>query len=376
VGPGRARLTRRGGLVLGLAAWLAGLALAEALVRLAFPQPLRPAWDDVLSGVRVPRPGLTGRHTMPGAFAVTVSINGQRFRARHEISPAAEPGVLRVAVLGDSLAFGWGAEDVETYPARLEELLAERLAPARFEVLNAAFPGTCMGEKVRWYEVGVRPFHPKVVVLSALGDDVDGDLYWRVFSLDAQGVAQPAPAARVDADAGVRGARALFEHLPGRELLAERSQLFALVRRAATRLVSSERTSALGARPATPEEMARFRGDGLPLLQAELRRLQQDVSADGARLIVVFLPFRDSVYATTGWWADELRGKSQEVSRALAAVCAELRVPFKDVTAELVAQARRSGPALYHEGTETHPTPLGYRAIAESVAPLVAEGLP
>jgi hypothetical protein len=38
---------------------------------------------------------------------------------------------------------------------------------------------------------GVRPFHPALVVLTLLGDDVDGDLFWRVFALDAAGRAEP-----------------------------------------------------------------------------------------------------------------------------------------------------------------------------------------
>src|SRR5207249_7031323 len=56
-----------------------------------------------------------------------------------------------------------------------------------FEVINAGYPGTCLGEKAAWYERGVRPLHPSLVVLTLLGDDVDGDLFWRVFSLDAEG---------------------------------------------------------------------------------------------------------------------------------------------------------------------------------------------
>lgn len=363
-------------LVLALASGLASLGMAEGLVRLAAPQSLRPAWDDELSGIRVPRPGQTGRHSVPGHFAVTVSINAQRFRARREYAPAPPPGVTRLAVLGDSLAFGWGAEDDESYPAHLERLLEQRLAPARFEVINAAFPGTCLGEKSAWYEIGVRRFQPALVILTALGDDVDGDLFWRVFSRDPAGRAVPsAGLLRGPAEPAVRRARALFKSLPGYERLAERSQLFGVVRRAATRLVSSERTTSLGQKPATPAEVERFRQEGLPLLLAEVGWLRERVSEDGARLVVIFLPFRDSVYPTASWWADELRWKSREVSEAMRAVCAEEGLPFKDVTPDLVARASASGPPLYHEGADTHPTPEGYRAIAEAVVSFVAEAL-
>lgn len=369
------KLRRRlGGALLFVVSGLVSLGLGEGLVRVFAPQSLRPAWDDELFGIRVARPRVTGRHTMPGKFDVGVSINSQRFRAARDYPPSPPLGVTRVVVLGDSLAFGWGARDDETYPALLERALERRLVPLRFEVINAAFPGTCLGEKAAWYELGVRSLSPRLVVLTALGDDVDGDLYWRVFSLDAQGRALPSPRwRRGPSDPAPRRVRSLFRSLPGYQRLVERSQLFAVARHAATRLVSSERTTSLGRRPATAQETRRFREQGVPLLQAELRWLGERVAGAGARLAVVFLPFRESVYPTQGWWAEELRWKSRAVSDALREVCAERGQPFRDATADLVALASAGGPALYHEGSDTHPTPEGYRAIAESVAAWLAD---
>ena len=362
--------TRAPAALLFLVSVLVALALGEALIRRFAPQGLKPAWDDEIQGIRVPRPGVVGVHSQPGKFEVSVSINGQRFRGTRDYSPEPPPGVTRVAVLGDSFTFGWGVEDQETYPALVERALERRLAPRRFEVLNAAFPGTCLGEKAAWYELGVRRFGPRLVVLTALGDDVDGDLYWRVFTLDASGRAQPSPAwGRGSSDPSPRRASSLFRRLPGYEWLIERSQLFGLVRHAATRLVSAERTTSLGQRPATPDEARRFREEGLPLLQAELRWLADRVAESGGTLAVVFLPFRESVYFDQGWWADELRWKSQAQSEALRVTCAEDGLPFKDATEHIQARARAEPTVpLYHEGTETHPTPAGYRAIAESVA--------
>ncbi len=165
----------------------------------------------------------------------------------------------------------------------------------------------------------------------------------------------------------VRTTRAALAAIPGAEALAEHSQLFGLVRRALTRALSSERTSALGQKPATAEERRRFREEGLPLLAAELRRLEAATRADGASLAVVFVPFRQGVYGDAGWWADELRWKSSAIAAQAAQDLAGRGVPFLDLTPALVARAR-SGPPLYHAGEETHPTPRGYRAIADEVA--------
>jgi lysophospholipase L1-like esterase len=340
----------------------AALAAGEAAVRIAAPQPLRPAWDDAVGGVRVARAGVRGRHSAPGAFDVTVSINRQRLRADREYGPPRE-GALRIAVLGDSVAFGWGVEDGETYPAQLERLLAARRA---VEVVNAGFPGTSLGEKAAWYEIGVRPLAPSVVVLTLLGDDVDGDLYWRVFTRDERGRAVRGPG---QGPAAARRSRGLARRLPGYAWAAERSHLLGLVRRTATRLLSRERTTTLGRRPAGEAEVRRFREEGLPLLEAELAWLHERVRGDGAALAVAFVPFRESVHGDEGWWPDELRWKSREIAAAAARACAARGVPFRDVTDALAGRARSA--ALYHAGAETHPTPAGYRAIAEEVAVLV-----
>jgi lysophospholipase L1-like esterase len=342
-----------------------GIAVAalagEGLVRAFVPQPLRPAWDDELSGVRVPRAGLRGRHRHPGAFDVQVAINSQRFRGAREHASQPAPDVARIAVLGDSLAFGWGAGDADTYPARLERLLSTD--GRRVEVMNAAFPGTCLGEKLAWYESGVRPFHPRVVLLTLAGDDVDGDLYWRVYTL------QEGEAVRVSgpAHAAARTTRGVLARLPATSWLAEHSQSFTLVRRGLTRALSRERTTVLGQQPATPEQVRVFRGEGLSLLRAELRAMIRLASREGSALAVVFVPFRQSVYGDEGWWADELRWKSEAVADAAAIVSASHGVPFLDVTPALARRAR-TARGLYHQGEETHPTPEGYGAIAEEVA--------
>ena len=347
----------------------AALVAGEGVVRLLAPQPLRPAWDDELGGIRVARPGVRGRHSAPGAFDVTVTINRQRLRGRREYGPRPD-GATRIAVLGDSMTFGWGVEDGETYPAQLEEIL--QAGGGRVEVINAGFPGTCLGEKAAWYTTGVRPLAPSLVVLTLLGDDVDGDLYWRVFERDAEGIA-----VRVAAGPGAASARrtrGLFQRLPGYATLAERSHLFGLVRRSVTRVVSRERTTALGQAPATADDVRRFREEGLPLLRAEIAWLDDRVREDGGELVVAFVPFREGVYGDAGWWPDELRWKSREIAQAAADVCRRRGLRFRDTTAAL---ARRAASAtLYHAGAETHPTPAGYRAIAEEVADLLAEGAP
>ncbi len=216
---------------------------------------------------------------------------------------------------------------------------------------------------------GVRPFRPSLVVLTLLGDDVDGDLFWRVFALDAAGgVVRSVPSARAAGPRAAASTRSAFQALPGYEWLAERSELFGLVRTAAAQVAYRDRTSALGHAPATPGAAARFSREGLALLAGELRWLRERTREDGAGLAVVLLPFRVSVYPDGGWWADELRWKTAAIAEAADRTCREMAVPFRDLTPALVERSRSAAVPLYHEGVETHPTPAGYSAIAEEVA--------
>jgi len=352
----------------------AAIVVAEVLVRAFAPQAVRVAWEDEQDGIRVPRPDVRGRHAVPGKFDVWVTINSRRFRGSREYATSPAPGVTRLAVLGDSMTFGWGAEDDQTYPAQLESILGAEAGKGLVEVINAGYPGTCLGEKAAWYVRGVRPYRPSRVVLTLLGDDVDGDLFWRVFSLDATGSVVPnPPSARGPGPRAAASTRSVVQSLPGYERLAERSELFALVRAAAARVASRERTSALGLVPATPDEAARFRGEGLALLAGELRWLRERTREDGADLAVVLIPFREGVYPAGGWWADELRWKTAAVAEAADRTCREMAVRFLDVTPALVDRSRSASSPLYHEGVETHPTPAGYRAIAEEVAGFLLE---
>jgi hypothetical protein len=60
--------------------------------------------------------------SIPGEFDVTAHINNYGFRGP-DISETKPAGVTRVFIVGDSYTFGVGAEDDQTIPARLQNLL-------------------------------------------------------------------------------------------------------------------------------------------------------------------------------------------------------------------------------------------------------------
>lgn len=83
------------------------------------------------------RPGFRG--SLEDTADVLYEINADGFRDR-EYAPTPPPGTFRILVLGASTTFGWGVNESDTYPSRLERLLDARDG-RRVEVLNFGVNG-------------------------------------------------------------------------------------------------------------------------------------------------------------------------------------------------------------------------------------------
>lgn len=78
-------------------------------------------------------------------FNHKVATNSLGLRGTKEIERQKPEGVYRILVIGDSMTFGWGVEDNETFSAVLERNLnaaaEETGIDKKFEVINAGFMG-------------------------------------------------------------------------------------------------------------------------------------------------------------------------------------------------------------------------------------------
>lgn len=104
-----------------------------------------------------------GWHPRPGARFEKWSINNFGFRGP-DISREKPAGVLRVAVLGSSEAFGQAERAGSEFPRALERELNGR-DPSRFEVVNAAIPGMPVARMPGYWDQWVRDFDFDVVVV-------------------------------------------------------------------------------------------------------------------------------------------------------------------------------------------------------------------
>ena len=108
---------------------------------------------------------------MLGVVNWIIKTNQWGFRG-NSIEREKTPGVQRIAMVGDSITDGFYVENEDTYPVYLETFLREKKASV--EVLNAAHGGSTIDRQLAIFRDAVVPFHPDVVVLTFVTNDIEG----------------------------------------------------------------------------------------------------------------------------------------------------------------------------------------------------------
>jgi hypothetical protein len=148
------------------------------------------------------KPGLS--RDVPHDLPWSTNSHGMRDR---EYKPAKPPNTTRIALVGDSIAAGWGVNDDETFETKLEEALdatsTESGGPA-VEILNFAVPGHGPGQRWTHFSMVGWSFSPDLVLYEATLADAGWDER-RLRGLLARGIGWDAPVYRRVLDsAGLR----------------------------------------------------------------------------------------------------------------------------------------------------------------------------
>jgi lysophospholipase L1-like esterase len=330
------------------------LLIAELAVRLVRPQ----AVMTVSRGLYEPdpprryriAPGFHGRISNQAEFDTAVATNREGLRGP-EIGPKSG---LRILALGDSFTFGVGAQQDETWPARLEQIL-------RAQVLNAGAPGFGVPDAVAWYERYGVGLDPDMVVLAVF------------LANDLQDASPDQPKVAV-----VDGALVVPGETGGpRRWLYYHSHLFRLLKssvlegRVRTRLGLEEPW-------ATRELRAEFSLYG-PALPGELKRGAEATEKAVARLashrvrvVAVLIPSLPQVDPRR-WKAvlaqlglDPAGHDPRRPNRLFQEIFERHGVPVLDLT-DTFAKAVKEGKRIYYP-IDQHLTPAGYELMARTIA--------
>lgn len=149
-----------------LAILIGFLLVSELVVRFFYPKP--PRWPQPQIRTKLDR--RAGYLNRPNQNAYTVDapvhINSFGFRGP-EFNPEREDGQVRILGLGNSLSFGAGVADDETYFAYLEKELSGHFPQQRIQVLNAAIIGFTIRQYIPFMQSVLPKLKPDLVLLGA-----------------------------------------------------------------------------------------------------------------------------------------------------------------------------------------------------------------
>ncbi|MFQ5599993.1 MAG: hypothetical protein ACE5G2_05505 [Candidatus Krumholzibacteriia bacterium] len=279
-------------------------------------------------------------------FSVPVSFNGFGMRdAPRELEKPA--GRLRVTVLGDSYAEALQVPADSTTSRLLERELRRRHPGRDIEVLNFGVSGFGTVASAVRYQVLVSRFRPDLVVYLFVSNDPwdvlsrdarlyevrDGEIVFRTIDLG--------PARRA-----VRYVADFMKHHFHTYRFLKYRLLVRNERRA--REEARDRATVAGTDELLPGDAAWER------MRMALQRLRDDVSGDGARLLVA--------QATT---------RGPDMDARLAGLCRELEIPFRSLVPAL-----RADPGPVHFRFDGHWRARGHDIAAREIADLLADHIP
>jgi len=279
---------------------------------------------------------------VPGAG----EFNSVGARDPREFAP--RPAGRRVAVLGDSVAWGEHLDFTETLPHQLEGLLADT------EVINFGVTGYDTADALARYERVVRPLHPTdVVLLFCLNDVLIMSGPWNVHGDDADRARKKAQDVLLDDLAPIRAET--VEWVLGRR---EAEAPIKLLARARTVITTAryDRSDDY-----TDEFLLMYdRPDAWAPVEAALLALGAAVTADGARATLVISPVL-RLWDDYRWAAIHARVASTARSAGFVVVDPIDRWRGTEDPARL----RFPGDSIHFSGT-------GNRVLAEALAPALA----
>jgi hypothetical protein len=329
-----------------------GIAGVETALRLARPEYLYSIHGDESSNVYS---GTYGWELRPGFrgydLGEIATINARGYRGP-EHAARKPPGRTRVVMLGDSIAYGAGVKDDETFAALLEK------RNPQLDVVNLAVGGYGTDQELIQLEQRGLGYAPDVVVLNfcLFSDFTDNGLAYALF--DAR---QPKPHFTWDGQALVKHDRHLKLSLFGTlaQWLSDQSHAY-------NRLCALLRLQRAPRQPGVwADRMAGVMKD-LPaaseLTFRLIRRMAERTRGAGARFVVVVHP-------------DELAFKHR--SRLLRKFCNAAALEGIGVF-EMGARYRAAGLDWGAVALDTpgHLTHAGHRQVAEALDALVSQTAP
>lgn len=246
------------------------------------------------------------------------------------------PGLFRVLCVGDSLTYGAGVTDADSWPRLLEEHLAARLPEHEVQVINFGVAGWNSQHFLEaWRRYGV-DLVPDLVILGWSLNDLPGAAPLLEDAPFPEPTPSPALLAHIPRTALARHFRAEWRHRGREERWAELQ-------------VSLDAA------------LEPWRHGGAADLRTQVATLVTEIRASGAEPVILCHPYEFQVRS-----ADADRSPE----RSLQMICKGLNTPYLPVARAFrsyLAKSPKLHPALYLRGDLCHLNAEGHELIAEQL---------
>lgn len=263
------------------------------------------------------------------------------------------PDEVRIVCLGDSCTFGKGVLEEDTWPRQLESRLRSQGLDGSV-VLNLGVNGGHTRVYAKIFEENVEELQPNLVVIGFNINDFPNTIRAvdeKVFNERSLRALLPQ---------GVRdvfGRSALYRKIRAVYYDTQKKRDYA----ASEKVAAQAAEAGKGTRGATEKVWD---------LQREYLSSIRDLAADvGAEVHVFLFPYETQLFLDTF---------DRTPIDTLGGVCADLGMPFFDLTDRFRAAVRKDTPpkTLFIQGDRYHPNAAGYRIVADVVMEeLVATGM-
>lgn len=255
--------------------------------------------DPILGARHIPSKQVTWR--MEGLSRDSFNSHGMRDYERSVAKPA---NTTRIAVLGDSAAEGLQVPLEDTFPIVLQNMLNQESkskgSEERFEVLNFGCAGYSEAQEVLQYEVQAAKFSPDIVVLFYNHKDAAES----VIDNSMRSISDPKPYFYVAANGELKVDNAIMEaradelkSSPVLDWLRRNSRIYGVINQTLFSLsINDRRFVKLKQWLTKNKQNCKIAPAGYPLQNPDIvgarliERLNNDVKANGGRLIVMMFP--------------------------------------------------------------------------------------
>lgn len=267
------------------------LVLGEGVIRLFFAEPINPRYvHDSGFGIRDNQSHVRAHHSSPGEYEVDISTNSDGLRGGKDYDLTTPSGTRRIAILGDSFAFGYGCNDSQVVSAILERDLNDKLVGgSKWEVLNFGVSGYGQAEELILYRNKTRRYRPDIVILFYFDNDIGDNVVADIFALGPDSRAQATGKSFLP---GTALQQRMYDTPLLRWFLLH-SQALSLVRNRLSSMAQNHLLHKVGLR-----DYNEGSAYGIALTRALLLELRQEVESDGSYFIVVIIPNNDNPATT------------------------------------------------------------------------------